>query len=220
MLLVPERFNRNSSTVTSLMPPEQAGIWLLERMRQHIGFESYADKKLLDFGCGVRFSQAIINSQFAIGHYCGVDNFRPLIEFLQDQVRDRRFEYGFLNAYHPLYNEHGKVLSTETALPVADRDFDIISMFSVITHQNPSDSTCIFTALRRHISADGHLFFTCFLDQSIATFEDRSPERNGGRCFYNPSFLTELVELCGWRQVRSAPSEGPLIANSFVYKPV
>ena len=220
MLLVPEIFNRNSSTVTSLMPPEQSGIWLLERMRQHIGFESYADKKLLDFGCGVRFSQAIINSNFAIARYCGVDNFRPMIEFLQNHVSDRRFEYAFLDAYHPLYNEHGTVLSTETILPVADQDFDIISMFSVITHQNPSDSKCIFTALRHHVRANGHLFFTCFLDQSIATFEDRSPERNGGRCFYNPRFLTELVELCGWRQVSSAPSEGPLIGDSFVYKPV
>jgi hypothetical protein len=59
-----------------------------------------------------------------------------MIEFLQHEVRDRRFEYGFLNAYHPLYNEHAEVLSAETVLPVADHDVDIISMFSVITHQN------------------------------------------------------------------------------------
>jgi SAM-dependent methyltransferase len=187
-------------------------------MRQHIGFESYADKKLLDFGCGVRFSQAIINSDLPIGRYFGVDNFRPLIEFLQKNVEDRRFAYGFLDAYHPLFNPHGTALTTETPLPVAEHDFDIASMFSVITHQNPDDSRCIFTALRRHIRANGHLFFTCFLDEKISTFEDRSPERNGGRCFYNPKFLTELVERCGWRQITSAPSEGPLIGDAFVYQ--
>src|SRR2546427_86247 len=127
MLVVPEEFNRNSITVTSLMTPEQSGVWLLERMRRQIGFESYAQKKLLDFGCGVRFSQAIISS-------------------------------------------------------------------------------------------DGQLFFTCFLDQAINTFEDRSPELNGGRCFYNPDFLTELVESCGWREVGRGPAEGPLIGDSFVYQ--
>ena len=55
MLIVPPEFNCNSPNVTSLMTPEQRGIWLLERMRQQIGFVSYADKKVLDFGCGVRW---------------------------------------------------------------------------------------------------------------------------------------------------------------------
>src|SRR5690348_8049992 len=57
-LVVPEKFNRNSYTVSSLMPAEESGAWLLERMRQQIGLETYAASTLLDFGCGVRFSQA------------------------------------------------------------------------------------------------------------------------------------------------------------------
>lgn len=218
MLVVPEEFNRNSITVTSLMTPEQSGIWLLERMRRQIGFESYDDKKMLDFGCGVRFSQAIINCEFPMGRYFGVDVFRPMIEFLQSNVRDRRFAYHFLDAYHPLYNPCGSLLSPESVLPIAGQDFDIVCMFSVITHQYPSDSRSIFSMLRRHISADGHLFFTCFLDDAISTFEDRSPQRDGGRCFYNPGFLTELVESCGWRLVGRAPVVGPLIGASFVYQ--
>ena|SRR3989442_317956 len=218
MLVVPEEFNRNSITVTSLMTPEQSGVWLLERMRRQIGFESYAQKKLLDFGCGVRFSQAIINSEFPIGRYFGVDIFHPMIEFLQNNVRDRRFAYYFLDAYHPLYNPQGSLLSPDFILPIGEQDFDIVCMFSVITHQYPRDSKSIFSILRRHISADGQLFFTCFLDQAINTFEDRSPELNGGRCFYNPDFLTELVESCGWREVGRAPAEGPLIGDSFVYQ--
>ena len=84
MLVVPAEFNRNSVNVTSLMTPEQSGIWLLERMRQHIGFETYANKKVLDFGCGVRFSQAIINTDYPFGTYCGLNVFRPMIEFLQN----------------------------------------------------------------------------------------------------------------------------------------
>jgi hypothetical protein len=91
-------------------------------------------------------------------------------------------------------------------------------LFSVITHQNPVDSACIFSMLRRHTNRTGRLFFTCFLDDSIPTFEDRSPDRNGGRCFYNPGFLVTLAEGCGWRFVSRMPGEGPLIGDSFVFR--
>ena len=207
MLVVPAEFNRNSNTVTSLMTPEESGLWLLEWMRLQIGFSSYADKKVLDFGCGVRFTLAMINTDFPIGHYFGVDVYRPMIEFLRNNVRDRRFAYYYLDAYHPTYNPRGRVLKPDTVLPIAERDFDLICMFSVITHQDPGDSQGIFSMLRRHIQHNGRLFFSCFLDDSISTFEDRSRPRKGGICFYNPDFLTKLVESCGWRQVGMAPSE-------------
>ena len=219
-LVVPPKFNRNSRNVTSLMTPEESGYWLLERMRQRIGFDSYAEKKLLDFGCGVRFSQAIINRKVSVGRYVGVDNYYPLIKFLWRKVRDDRFEYVFFDVHHAIYNPGGIKLSTDSILPVAMNEFDVVCMFSVITHQDPNQSQNILSILRRHVALDGHLFFTCFLDNSIATFEDRSPERNGGRCFYNPTFLTQLVESCGWRLVNQAPSEGPIIGDSFVFRGV
>lgn len=219
MLVVPSEFNRNSITVTSLMTPEQSGIWLLEWMRVQIGFESYADKKVLDFGCGVRFTQALINTEFPIGYYFGVDVSRPMIEFLQNNVCDSRFAYYCLDAYHPLFNPSGNLLTPDTVLPIDEQGFDIACMFSVITHQYPESSQSIFSMLRRHVSPQGHLFFTCFLDDSIGTFEDRSKERNGGRVFYDPDYLAELVESCGWQQVSMAPSVGPLVGQSFVYRP-
>lgn len=220
MLVVPSEFNRNSKTVTSLMTPEESGVWLLEWMRLQIGFESYADKKVFDFGCGVRFTQAIVNTGHPIGRYLGVDVSRPLIEFLQKNVRDGRFAYHCLDAYHPMYNPRGKVLTPDTVLPITEHDFDIACMFSVITHQYPDDSKSIFSLLRRYIGPRGRLFFTCFLDDSINTFEDRSHKRNGGMVFYNPDFLTGLVESRGWRPVSMAPSVGPLVGPSFVYRPV
>lgn len=219
MLVVPGEFNRNSPTVASLMTPEQSGLWLLERVRRQIGFESYADQKVLDFGCGVRFTQAIINIDLPFGRYVGVDICRPMIEFLRENVRDPRFDYYFIDARHPMYNPEGTPLTPDSNLPVGERDFDLICMFSVITHQYPDDSRNIFSMLRRHVGADGHLFFTCFLDETLDTFEDRSPQRNGGICFYHPEFLNELVESCGWQQVGRAPSVGPLIGHSFVYRP-
>ncbi len=218
MLVVPGEFSRNSPTVTSLMTPEQSGLWLLEWMRLQLGFESYADKKVLDFGCGVRFTQAIVNTGYPFGRYFGVDVCRPMIEFLQANVSDGRFAYHCLDAYNPMYNPGGRPLTPETTLPVAEHDFDVACMFSVITHQYPGDCRSIFTMLRRHVRAGGYLFFSCFLDDSVGTFADLSPNRDGGRCFYDPDLLTRLVESCGWRHAGSAPSVGPLIGQSFVYR--
>lgn len=219
MLVVPSEFHRNSITVTSLMSPEQSGVWLLEWMRILIGFDSYADKKVLDFGCGVRFTQAILNTDFPIARYFGIDVYPRMIEFLQNNVSDGRFAYYCLDAYHPIFNPSGKVLTQDTALPIAEQDFDVACMFSVITHQYPRDSRIIFSMLRRQVSHHGRLFFTCFLDNSIDTFEDRSKERNAGKVFYNPGFLLQLVESCGWRQVGMAPAVGPIVGQSFVYRP-
>ena len=218
-LVVPEKFNRNSPTVTSLMTPEQSGLWLLERMRGRVGLESYATARLLDFGCGVRLTQALINTGTPIGRYVGIDVFGEMIDFLRSAVADPRFSFHTLDAYNPMYNPSGRPLSPDTSLPVPLRYFDVISLFSVITHQYPHDSECLFTMLRRHVAADGHLFFTCFLDSGIETFEDRSPDRNAGRCFYRPDYLVDLVERCGWHVVSVAAAQAPLIGDSFVLRP-
>lgn len=218
-LAVPEFFNRNSATVTKLMPPEDSGRWLLERMRQSIRLDTFADQSILDFGCGVRFSQTILNTGYPVGRYVGVDNYRAMIEFLRRKVRDRRFEFHFLDAFHPLYNQHGRRMGPETSLPLPENAFDVVSMFSVITHQNPADAEAIFTLLRRYVAPSGSLFFTCFLDTRIADYEDRSPERNGGRCYYQPAFLTALVEHCGWKLVGRGDAEGPIIGDFFVFRP-
>ncbi|TIW62736.1 MAG: class I SAM-dependent methyltransferase [Mesorhizobium sp.] len=198
------------------MPPEDSGALLLEKMQRHIGLQTLANSRLLDFGCGVRFSQAILNRGIPIRSYTGIDCFAEMIDFLRAAVRDPRFSYVFLDAHHPSYNPQGRPLSGQTSLPLPLQAFDILSLFSVITHQNPADAASILTMLRRYTAVGGHLFFTCFLDEEIAEYEDRSPENDGGRCFYNPDFLAHLVEGCGWRVVKRAPSEGPLIGHSFV----
>lgn len=218
-LVVPEQFNRNSPTVVALMTPEQSGVWLLERLKQRLGISTLEHTHLLDFGCGVRFSQALINCDVPIGGYTGVDCFADMIHFLRSAVPDPRFSYHVFDVFNAMYNPAGMPLTPATRLPVPKRDFDVIMMFSVITHQYPADCESVFTILRRHVAPDGHLFFTCFLDPQISAFEDRSPERNAGRCVYEPSYLTSIVERCGWRVVSTAPAEAPFIGDSFLLAP-
>jgi SAM-dependent methyltransferase len=218
-LIVPPELNRSSSTVSSLMPPEESGQWLLRRMQHQIGFPSYATKSMLDFGCGVRFTQAIINLQLPIGEYAGVDCFPTMIDFLSAKVTDPRFSFHRIDAYHPLYNPTGTPLTPSSPLALPEHHFDIVCMFSVITHQYPRDAESIFSRLRRHVGPSGHLFFTCFLDDTIDSFEDRSEERNGGRCFYSSAFLQRLVVQTGWIPIARYPAEPPLIGDSFICRP-
>jgi SAM-dependent methyltransferase len=217
--VVPERFNRNSPTVTALMTPEQSGSWLLARLRERLGVASLADLHLLDFGCGVRFAQAIINCRIPIGSYTGVDCDPAMIEFLRGATPSRRFRYHLFDVRNPMYNPGGVPLSPDTVLPVCRDDYDVVTMFSVITHQTPEDSAAIFSILRRHTAPRGRLFFTCFLDPGIVDYEDCSPERNVGRCVYAPGFLRALVEQAGWTVLDVAPAEPPLIGDSFLLAP-
>jgi SAM-dependent methyltransferase len=217
---VPEKFNRNSPTVVSLMPPEQSGRWLLQRMQQHLGIEDYATRSLLDFGCGVRFTQAILSLGLPLAQYVGVDCDREMIDFLATAVKDRRFSYHLLDAQHPFYNPRGSVrLGPDIRLPIPEHHFDVVAMFSVLTHQCPDDARHLLAMLRRHVHREGRLFFTCFLDDTIETFEDRSPERNGGRCCYNAAFLADIVHRAGWQTLARHPAEAPLIGDSFVCRP-
>ncbi len=219
ILQVPDRFNRNSSKVSDLLAPEESGRWLLQQMQQRLGIADYAGVALLDFGCGVRFSQAILNLGLPIGRYAGVDCFGEMIDFLKANVHDVRFSYELLNARHPLYNPDGEPLTTETRLPLPEQAFDVISMFSVITHQDPPDAEAILTMLRRYVRPAGQLFLTCFLDPALASFEDRSPDRNGGYCVYEPSFLEALLHRSGWQPFARYPGGHPLIADSFACRP-
>lgn len=218
-LVVPDRFVRNSSTVLAVMPAEQSGLWLLERLRATLSLASWAGVRMLDFGCGVRFTQAILSGGVPLARYVGVDCYREMIDFLRTEVQDPRFAFHTLDVAHPLYNPGGATLSPATPLPTAERDFDVVTLFSVITHQRPDDAASLLAILRRHVAARGHLFLTAFLDDAVDGWEDRSPERNGGRCVFHSDRLAEIVERSGWLVASKAPAEPPLIADGWLLRP-
>jgi 2-polyprenyl-3-methyl-5-hydroxy-6-metoxy-1,4-benzoquinol methylase len=65
-------FNFNHPNVAQY-PAEVTGNYLLQSLRRRLGWTSFQGKRLLDFGCGVRFSRTIVNLGIDIGFYCGVD---------------------------------------------------------------------------------------------------------------------------------------------------
>jgi SAM-dependent methyltransferase len=159
-LVVPSELCRNA-----IGNPEAGAVWLIGHMCEHIGAKDLAGLDVLDFGCGVRFTQAFLNRGVPIKHYVGVDVSRDVIEFLHANVSDPRFEYFHLNAHNESYNPNGQPLSELTVPEIEGRRFDLICMFSVITHMVPADYLAMLKLLRRVIKPDGKLFYTLFINE-------------------------------------------------------
>src|SRR5262245_33630976 len=98
-------FAYNSPAINAY-PKELTGYYHLGVMRRRLGWTSYADKVMLDFGCGVRFARTIHNLDVPIGLYVGVDVNQPVIEWFKANVSDPRFRFEHLNAPNTFYNAH------------------------------------------------------------------------------------------------------------------
>jgi SAM-dependent methyltransferase len=214
-LVVPASLGRNSPTVTALMTPEESGQLLLELMRRRLGLASYDDVALLDFGCGVRFTQAIVNRDLRIGRYVGVDVHTEMISWLQEHVRDPRFAYHAVSFRNAAYAPDAPPITEASLLPLGDELFDVACMFSVITHQDPGEAEAIFRLLCRYVKSTGRLYFTAFLDDAITEFQDRTEGGRGLRCYFNPGYLRELTARSGWVVEAAWPPESPVVQSAF-----
>jgi SAM-dependent methyltransferase len=146
----------------------ESSLWLLNHLCEHLGLDDLGDTEMLDFGCGVRFSHALISRNLPIKKYVGVDVSREAIEFLRRAVTDSRFEYFHVNVHNEMYNPDGEPLAEDLELPIEGRTFDLICLFSVFTHLAPHDFRAMLKLLRRFVRTDGRLFFTLFLDEPTA----------------------------------------------------
>ena len=91
-LHVPLKFRRGARRSNEEESIESA-IWLIEHMCDHLGLDDLGKAEVLDFGCGVKFTQALINHSLPIKKYVGVDVNREAIDFLRERVHDPRFEH-------------------------------------------------------------------------------------------------------------------------------
>ncbi len=217
-LIIPDELHRNAPDVLA-NGPENTGATLINLVVDRLGLRDLSDSDVLDIGCGVRFTQAIINRDIPIKSYTGVDVHRPLIEYLQREVDDPRFSFSAWDAQNARYNPAGVKIAPESRLPV-EGTFDIIWLFSVFTHLDPSDADALLAILRRHIRPGGALFFSAFLDDSIESFEDRLPAYPLSHPCYAERYLRELVVANGWRVASvSPPSREHFIQHYLICHP-
>jgi SAM-dependent methyltransferase len=168
-LSIPDELHRNALDV-HVHGPENTGSTLMRLVAERLGLKDLGQSDVLNVGCGVRFTQAIINREISIKSYTGIDVHRPLIDYLQREVDDPRFSF----AHSAKCNPTGVKIAPESSLPVKNA-FDIIWLFSVFTHLEPSDANALLAILRRYVRSAGAMFFLAFLDNTIETFEARIP---------------------------------------------
>lgn len=220
-LEIPARFNMNHSSVVE-MGPDNTGQQLIELVIQELKISSLKNTNILDIGCGVRFTQAIINRSIQISSYTGIEVNRPIIDYLKIEVeeKDNRFKYIHYNIENDMYNKNSKTtLSDLTRLPVEGR-YDLIWLFSVFTHLNIDDAEAMLLLIRLHVEVNGHLFFSSFIDADLDGFRYNDPEHPLYQVYYGLSTMKHLLKKTGWKIIKYQKRDFNLpIVDYFVCKP-
>lgn len=221
MLKIPASLNRNAKCVSELADPADSGLMLINYMCTRLGVESLAGLDVLDFGCGTRFSQTIINRGAPIGTYTGVEIEKQIVDYLTENVMDTRLSYVHLDMSNTFYNPAGPKFDVHTPSPLGSRKFDVICMFSVITHQQPNEAATIFGLLRKHIKPDGRLFFSAFIHDDDVQYKERDPGKPGHKSSYSLPYMKSLLENATWSisSIADPRPEGIPIMTSFVCMP-
>jgi SAM-dependent methyltransferase len=193
---------------------------LLAELTRCAGRDSLAGVSVLDVGCGVKFSEALINDEIAVGSYTGVDVEPAVIDFLAGNVDDERFSYHRVDFANARYNPGGEPMSADSVLPVERDRYDVICGFSLFTHLDPQDFESMLAVLRRYAGPSTRLVFTVFLDElsesghgfvdeyarhfgvdvrSDVPYRDFAPDDVLRVALYRRDLVMELLERTGWR---------------------
>ena len=142
---------------------------ILLDMAQELGVSDLAGFDVLDVGCGVRYTQAILTHGLPIKSYTGVDTYGEMIDFLREKVDDPRFSFQKFEAKNALYATDQEKMSEDDSLPVGNSKFDIICAQSLFTHFDPDDFQTMLKLMRKVIRPDGRLMFSAFLNERSET---------------------------------------------------
>jgi SAM-dependent methyltransferase len=221
MIDVPEKYIRNAAKVLAMGPPAKIGARLIRYMCERLGIPDLRDTDVLDLGCGTRFAESFILEELPVKSYTGIDVDKEMIGFLADQVTDPRLRFCYWNAHNPAYNPCGFPLSAETGLPSGDQTFDVICMFSVITHQLPPDAEVLFHILLRQIRPAGRMFFSVNIQDMDEDYRELDPRQATASSAYSLRAITDIVERTGWHVLTIAGKnpEGLPIMDSFLCAP-
>jgi SAM-dependent methyltransferase len=179
------------------------------------------DAKILDMGCGVKVAQALVERGSPQSLYIGVDVYREMIEYLQNALaEDSRYRFEVANFHNDKYNRDGVKMRDVDGLPIEPMEFDILTMFSVITHMLPEDAEDVLKKLRKHAAGDAVLIFSTFVSsEQQEEFVDVFPEKPLFKASFRKDYLESIIERAGWTVREFHPAIQKLINNFYVCAP-
>lgn len=222
MLKIPAELNRNAKSVQDMGEPADTGAMLIDYMCARIGIDDLAGLDVLDLGCGVRFSESILNRDTPIGTYTGIEVKKKIVDFLIEHVRDPRLSYFHADLKNLCYNPRGTADYADLSEVLNHKRYDIACMFSVITHQQPDEASATFQFLNRHIKPDGHMFFSAFLHEDGPEHKELNPAKPGIKSSFSSGYMEKMLAGSGWSIVSRAdpvPNDVPIMW-SYLCRPV
>jgi len=135
----------------------ESGVFAVNLLSHTLGRENLSGVQLLDVGCGTKLVKTLLDRSMPIGRYVGIDASSEVVDWLKANVSDPRFEFHHLDAHNGMYNSDGAELRSFDLLPVGERRFNLICLFSVFTHLAPHDYVAMLRLLRRHATSDATL---------------------------------------------------------------
>lgn len=215
---VPEKFRRGSLRHDERDSVDSA-MKLLDLINKYAPIEG---AKILDFGCGVKLVQGLIEKDNPHLKYTGVDVYEEMINYLTENCNYQSFEFKVLNFYNEMYNnKKGQKMTEESNLPIDPDKFDIITMFSVVTHLNPEDTLATLKILKKYAHSKTKLIFSTFVDENQKEdFIDKVPEKPLLKAYYRRSFLEDILTDSGWSILSLNKPIPRLIQHYYVCQPV
>lgn len=180
---------------------------------------NWSELNILDYGCGVKFTQALIQYDVDVKAYVGMDVFKEMIQCLNDGVNQSNFHFYDVPFKNEMYNPNGIVLTAESKLPGSIKAFDLITLQSVFTHFNPVDFKAMLYVLRRYAACDARMLFTCFIDNEMkCDFLDSIPGRPLLKAYYKEHYIREILEETRWKPLSLNPPNAHM-QHHFICEP-
>ena len=184
----------------------ESGIENLKGIAERTGRKDWSNQKILDFGCGVKLTQTLIQYNINVQNYVGMDVHQGIIQFLDNQVNLPNFDFYPVPFYNQMYNRNGSKLEANSELPGTVKQFDLIILQSVFTHFAPEDFLALLSVLRRYVAKDARMLFTCFIDNDMEPdFFDSVPDKPLLRAYYKENFIREMLDKSGWKPLSLNP---------------